>query len=187
MEGFTNSASSFALPPPLLPSEVDIEIQAQPPIADYNPITTNLNPNNVSSASAFAFPPPLLPSDADIEIQATPSMAHNPTTNLNPNNVSCASSFSLPPSLPSDVYIEIQATPPIADHNPITTNLNPNINLSSAFSSGAADHINLATMDISLWSANATSLVVLYYQQRPQVPPMLRFGLFTTSFHPWVY
>ncbi|XP_042484029.1 putative transferase At1g60990, chloroplastic [Macadamia integrifolia] len=78
---------------------------------------------------------------------------------------------ALPLPLPSDVDLEIQATPPIVGFS----------------SSSEADHIKLARMDIGIWFAATTPLVVFYYQERPHVPSLLRFSLFAFMLASLVY
>ncbi|KAJ4975291.1 hypothetical protein NE237_000397 [Protea cynaroides] len=83
-------------------------------------------------------------------------------------------STTLHPSFPSSDDIEMQTLP--LDHNS-TTNLNRS-NLNSALSSETTNYINLARMDIGVWLAAATPLLVLYYQERPHVSSTLHFILF---------
>ncbi|KAJ4977145.1 hypothetical protein NE237_002251 [Protea cynaroides] len=82
-------------------------------------------------------------------------------------------STTLHPSLPSD---DIEMQTPSLGYNS-TTNLN-RTNLNSAFSSETTNYISLARMDIGVWLAAATPLLVLYYQERSHVSSTLRVTLF---------
>ncbi|KAJ4976111.1 hypothetical protein NE237_001217 [Protea cynaroides] len=95
---------------------------------------------------------------------------------------SAHASTTLDPSLPSSDDIEMQAAS--LDHYP-STNLNPN-NFDSVFSS-ETNNIKLTRMDIGIWSSAATPLSVLYYQEHPHVPLMLRFILFVFMLASMVY
>ncbi|KAJ4976159.1 hypothetical protein NE237_001265 [Protea cynaroides] len=97
-------------------------------------------------------------------------------------NFSANVSTTLHPSRPSSEDIEMQA-PPVAH------NSTPNLNLSNVNSviPSETNYIKLARMDIGVWLAAATPLLVLYHQEHPHVSSTLRFILFAYMLASLVY